>query len=81
MIAIFVLSVYGLVTSAIVGAIFWLSQLYWQFERCKAGRELEFSLDDFEAIWADRKHFLQQQKTQVLWRQNLQSFLNDDGWK
>tara|TARA_R110000823_G_scaffold192884_1_gene324466 strand:+ start:2974 stop:3204 length:231 start_codon:yes stop_codon:yes gene_type:complete len=39
MIAIFVLSVYGLVTSAIVGAIFWLSQLYWQFERCKAGRE------------------------------------------
>lgn len=43
--------------------------------------KLEFSLDDFEAIWADRKHFLQQQKTQVLWRQNLQSFLNDDGWK
>ena len=36
---IVVLSIYLLAISAIVGAIFWLSQLYWALERSKTSKE------------------------------------------
>ena len=37
--AIVILSIYLLATSAIVGAIFWLSQLYWALERSNTSKE------------------------------------------
>ena len=36
--AIVILSIYLLATSAIVGAIFWLSQLYWALERSNTSK-------------------------------------------
>ena len=35
---IVILSIYLLATSAIVGAIFWLSQLYWALERSNTSK-------------------------------------------
>ena len=36
---ILILSIYLLVASGLVGGIFYISQCYWQVQRCKAGRE------------------------------------------
>ena len=36
---ILILSIYLLVASGLVGGIFYISQCYWQVQRCKAGKE------------------------------------------
>ena len=36
---IFVLSIYALLASGIVGGIYYLSQWYWQVQRAKAGKQ------------------------------------------